>query len=121
MILGAGFWYSAPNYIPCKRLQWTNGSRNATVGPVAMRRTTLSEHFLKDQRARQRFVDGAARYAEADRSDPFAFNRAMAHARIGMLDGDEYDATAQKGQRTVIRDGVTHTFPVTYFTDVKRA
>ena len=65
----------------------------------------MTTEFLQDQKRRQSFVDGASRYAEMDRSDPFAFSRAVAHARIGMLDGDEYDATKDHYTAT---NGVQH-------------
>lgn len=61
----------------------------------------MPKDFLQDRNARQRFVDGAARYAEADRSDPFAFSRAAAHARVGLLEGDEYDAEAHVEVRAI--------------------
>lgn len=32
----------------------------------------------------QKQVEGAIRYAKADRSDPFAFNRAMSHIQNGI-------------------------------------
>lgn len=34
--------------------------------------------------AKSRMIDGAKRYAAADRSDPFAFRRALAHIECGV-------------------------------------
>ena len=39
---------------------------------------------ITDQVMRQRMIEGAKRYAAADRSDPFAFNRAMTHINNGV-------------------------------------
>lgn len=43
---------------------------------------------------KQRWMDGAERYARADRSDPFALARAMTHIRNGIvgLRSDGYEA-----------------------------
>ena len=43
--------------------------------------------------ARQRMIEGARRYAAADRTDPFAFRRAVAHIDCGL-------ATIARGERS---------------------
>lgn len=51
-------------------------------------------------------IDGAYRYAEANKSDPFALARALTHIRTGVAEyavGKEaspgyYDATEDKGE-----------------------
>ena len=48
-------------------------------------------------RQTQRLLEGARRYAAADKSDPFALNRACAHIRSGIAiesdGGSSYEAT----------------------------
>lgn len=59
-----------------------------------------------------RFVDAARRYSAADRSDPFAFRRAMTHINNGIAstlgDGRDaiYDATEATETR-MLPDGMT--------------
>lgn len=48
---------------------------------------------------RQRAIEGAKRYAKADRSDPFAFTRALAHLRIGIVSPDN-----DRGAGWIFRD-----------------
>lgn len=56
---------------------------------------------------KQRMVEGAVRYAAGDKSDPFAFNRALAHIRSGLCGIDKdgrdafYDATPAMETRCV--------------------
>lgn len=50
-------------------------------------------------RSQQRLIDGAKRYAQADRSDPFALRRAITHATNGVANtsrpsNQEYDIAA---------------------------
>jgi hypothetical protein len=60
---------------------------------------------------------GCQRYAEANRSDPFAYNRAMSHLRNGICgfnnNGEEafYDATRDVEERTA-PDGTKYQVPV---------
>lgn len=83
---------------------------------------------------RQRLIDAAHRYSAADRSDPFALRRALAHIRAGICDPyvDEhgqrremhYDATESSETRTlapgyVFSDGSTE-YRVTVFKTVVR-
>jgi hypothetical protein len=81
----------------------------------------MTKVFLQDQRARQRFVDAASRFAEAERSDPFAFNRAAAHARVGLLDGDEYDAEVYMERRAFVANGRRIEYTVPAYRSVTRA
>lgn len=50
-----------------------------------------------------RLIEAAKRYAAADRSDPFAFNRAMAHLSNGVCTGDKnhYDAELHHELRSI--------------------
>lgn len=38
---------------------------------------------------RKRLIEGALRFAEADRSDPFTFNRAMSEIKRGLCNGSD--------------------------------
>jgi hypothetical protein len=77
------------------------------------------------QKIDQRLVEGALNYAAADRSDPFAFNRAMTHIKNGICkDGATYEAHPTQEMRhlepgMVFSDG-TNTYPVTVYREVKR-
>jgi len=68
-------------------------------------RTPRETHDEIRARIRLRQIEGAKRYADADRSDPFAFSRAMTHIRAGITrpnnDGQaaEYDAEPFSEQR----------------------
>lgn len=75
----------------------------------------------------KRMVKGAARYAAADRSDPFAFARAIAHihsgvASLGHDDGGPayYNAEETAAERTVVLDGRAITYPVTEYKNIQR-
>lgn len=54
---------------------------------------------------RARYIDAARRYAAADRSDPFAFNRAMTHINNGIASplGNGSDATYDAVEATETR------------------
>jgi hypothetical protein len=77
-----------------------------------------------------RINEAAKRYAEADRTDPFAYARAMAHIRNGIADVDSdgnphYDATEVKEQQQLppgitLSNGDT-SFEVTRYRNIKRA
>ena len=61
----------------------------------------------------QRMLDGARNYANADKSDPFAYSRATAHLKCGVASPSAdkgqaafYDAEPYEGVRKVYRDGV---------------
>jgi hypothetical protein len=76
------------------------------------------------QRAHSRLVDMALRYCAADRSDPFAFNRAMTHIRNGIatlarLDGEPacYEAEQYKEER---HDPLLGPYTVTAYKNMKR-
>ena len=60
---------------------------------------------------RERFIESAKRYAAADRSDPFAFSRAMTHINNGIAStlGDGRDACYDAAETTETRklpDGI---------------
>ena len=74
---------------------------------------------------RQRYIDGAKKYARANASDPFAFNRCMTHINQGIVgfneQGEEaiYSAEEALEERpSPMNDGTTYT--VTVFRNVKR-
>lgn len=79
--------------------------------------------------ATARMVAGARRYAEADKSDPFALRRALAHIRSGVATLGEngelpYDATPATETRKLppgymFSDGGTE-YPATVFKSVVR-
>lgn len=81
----------------------------------------------------QRLIDGARNYAKADKSDPFALNRALAHIRVGIGGSDgalvgtdnSYNAEPRQVKRKLpegvfFSDGKTNEFFVTEYTNVKR-
>lgn len=60
-----------------------------------------------------RMIHGAINYANADRSDPFAFARAIAHIKCGVASVNNatqqkgyYDAEPYEGTREVVKDGI---------------
>jgi hypothetical protein len=74
---------------------------------------------------RNRHIEGAKRYARANASDPFAFNRCMAHINQGIVgfneQGEEaiYSAEEALEERpSPMGDGTTYT--VTVFRNIKR-
>ena len=74
----------------------------------------------------EQFIADARLYADADKSDPFAFSRAMSHMKVGIgrIDGSRYFARATTEQRTLERGMVfsdgSNTYPVTVYRDVQR-
>jgi hypothetical protein len=62
--------------------------------------------------ARQRMIEGARRYAAADRTDPFAFRRAVSHIDCGL-------ATIARGERSNTFDLVAAQ-PAYYDADAQR-
>lgn len=74
------------------------------------------------QQALIRMTHGAQRYAEADRSDPFALHRAYSHIRNGVASVESYyDAEEYTEMRTIIgSSGEAQTFPVKAFKNVRR-
>ena len=61
----------------------------------------------------QRMLEGAANYAAADKSDPFAYSRAICHMKCGVSSPSAekgqtafYDAEPYDGTRKIYRDGV---------------
>lgn len=88
--------------------------------------THLHPSYVRDM------IQGARRYAQADKSDPFAFSRAMSHINSGVarpsFDGNGnrhdayYDAQEAREKRVSSRpfsDGST-TYDVTVYRDMKR-
>lgn len=82
-------------------------------------------------RRRNAAIQGAKRFAEADRSDPFAYARAMTHINVGIALPDPrdgtlmYDAVPATETRTLaggakFSDGRTD-YDVTVWRDGKRA
>lgn len=84
---------------------------------------------------RVRMIGGALRYAAADRTDPFAFRRAMAHidngvASMGRPENKEYaiaagsramyDAAMVMEPRSYVRDGETINYDVVRWQNMKR-
>ena len=75
------------------------------------------------QKVHARKVQGCINYAMANKSDPFAFNRAMTHVSNGIVgylkDGSEafYSATPTVEMRE-LPDG--QTYPATVYHDMKR-
>lgn len=60
-----------------------------------------------------RMLEGAKNYAAADRSDPFAFARAIAHIKNGVAsinnanqNAGYYNAEPYKGKREIVQNGV---------------
>ena len=83
------------------------------------------------QKRRQRMIDGAKRYAAANKSDPFALGRCMAHINSGVasyyrdgLKSDDdrpgyYDANEKtEGRKTTRADGTTLEWKATIHRDV---
>lgn len=62
---------------------------------------------------RERMIDGCAAYAASDKSDPFAFSRAVSHTLSGVasIDGDRdnfYSAERYAEQRVLPTTGETY-------------
>lgn len=79
---------------------------------------------------RERLIGGARIYAKADRSDPFAFNRAMTHINNGICEPfvDDhgttheagYDAEAFQESRSVWIDGQKVEYHVVAYRNLNR-
>lgn len=65
-----------------------------------------NRRLMKDKNVRAQVLSGIDRYAEADRSDPFAARRAYAHMRTGLVSAGDYDADRSTEMRA-IRSQVT--------------
>lgn len=84
---------------------------------------TKNRNFAIDANLRRRMFQGAANYAAADRSDPFAFNRGMTHTLNGIAsvaqDGRDafYQATPAQEER-FLPDG--QSFHVTVYRNIER-
>ena len=74
----------------------------------------------------RRHIMGARRYAAADRSDPFAFSRAVAHLKQGLGGYSEhgqdigYDAEPTTETRAYMKNGERVEYEVTTFRNAKR-
>lgn len=69
----------------------------------------------------ERMLAGCARYAAADRSDPFAYSRAVSHTKSGIADPlHAYDADEGVEIRRYEANGQTIEYPVTVFSNIKR-
>lgn len=97
-----------------------------------MRIKASKNHFnTMSQRNQERVIEGAARYAEADPSDPFAHARALSHARSGVGGVDQdgnplYDATIEHvpvkdDDDNVVRDSEGDVLTAKKISNVKRA
>lgn len=82
----------------------------------------MSKAHMQDPKTRRQIVNGASLYADADKSDPFAFNRAMAHARQGMVEPGDYDAEPTTEPRAIQSrvTGKVETYNARTFRSVKR-
>lgn len=75
---------------------------------------------------RARMVEGAKRYALADKSDPFAFDRAMSHldsgvAGIGLAGADAfYDAEPIQETREIVTPVGVSQYAVTVYHNMRR-
>ena len=76
---------------------------------------------------RQRYVEAAKRYARANASDPFAFNRCMTHIDNGIVgiirDGDKEGEEAIYTADEFLEERQAHTggsYTVTAYRNVKR-
>lgn len=72
---------------------------------------------------KHQYLEGARRYANADKSDPFAYYRAVAHMTIGLAESMErpgYDAEAFEITETRMIDGHEVSFKVPAFKNVAR-
>lgn len=68
-------------------------------------------------------IEAARRYAEADRTDPWAFDRAMAHMTNGICGFTENGADAFYSADAFVEERVTalgQTYPVTVYRNVVR-
>lgn len=72
--------------------------------------------------SRQRLTDAAKRYAQAERSDPFAFNRAMSSIVNGISTPENhYDATIGVEHRFYVKsDGTKVEYTVPSYSNIKR-
>ena len=76
-------------------------------------------------KVRERMERGARNYALADRSDPFAYSRAMSHIDLGICtDGATYEATPTQEMRKLpdgnaLSNGEAE-YAVTVYRDVRR-
>lgn len=72
----------------------------------------------------QRLNEGAKNYALADKSDPFAYNRAMTHVNNGIstVNGEAYyQAEPYKEERTLVKtDGSKENYFVDAYKNIKR-
>lgn len=74
----------------------------------------------------QELVDGNKRWAMANKSDPFAYSRAMSHLKNGIAsyrpDGEDafYNAKHSLEERTLVVNGVESTYMVSVYTDLTR-
>ena len=74
-------------------------------------------------------IEAAKRYAEADRTDPFAYSRAMSHLANGVADyalksgqGAYYDAKEETEMRQIqsVVTGKLESYPVTVYHNIVR-
>lgn len=86
----------------------------------------MANHRLNKQDF-DRAINGAIAFAAADRSDPFARNRAISHVHNGLVTRDHktgellgYQAEQTMETRTIVIDGETREYKVPTFINVKR-
>lgn len=98
---------------------------------------TVAEHAASQKRKQmERMYEGAARYAAADRSDPFTRDRCIAHIKAGVASytrtGNSeygitagtyayYDAEPYQEERRYVHDGREVTYSVTAYKNLVRA
>ena len=78
---------------------------------------------MSEQLTLSRRIEAAKRYAAADRTDPFAFDRAMAHMVSGVCGFTENGQDAFYSADEFIEERVTLTgitYPVTVYRNVVR-
>ena len=74
----------------------------------------------------RRLIDGARHYAAADRSDPFALDRAMTHIRVGICaplpsgESAAYHADEYSEERSYEMGGVTVRYRVPAYKNLQR-
>lgn len=110
---------------------------------MSSKKWTTPEEFAQKERERlvrerSQMIEAARQYAKADRTDPFAFNRAMSHVNNGVASfrrpasergaafevsqGDGYyKATPYREARTLVGyDGKPSTYDVVRYNNVSR-
>lgn len=82
----------------------------------------MNNQDIVQANSRQRLIDAAKRYAQADRSDPFAYNRAMSSIVNGISTPEaHYDATIGVERRSYTKaDGTKVEYTVPSYSNIKR-